>query len=467
MNALLSPLAAGTLLACVLAPQAMAQVAARVAAPASAPINTPSAMPSAEGVDAARAWLASLQGAPWADEAQLLQALRNRPAWRAAVTSQAAQAAQSQATAAGSQEWSADLSMGRRHSQDAAQRRSSEWELAVQKPWRSPSQARAAEQLAQAQRDLARQSLSRQWQDLALSLVQDLADWLQAQGQSRAWQLQMDTVNTLAQAATRRAQAGEGTELERRQAEAAVLQARLQNTLAEQKRDSQRTRLQTRWPQWAWMPTQDLSVQGNACAPRTTPGMAAWAERIAAASPEVAAAQALAREAAAQAATDEARKTPEPTVGLKGGQALNGTERFIGVTLSLPWGGPARAAQAQASALRLVQAQQAMDEARLNAQALALEAVGQWQAACTQWQMETQSLAIQDQLAQSLARGQSLGEGSLQSVLLAQASVQDMRLRAQAAQAQAWLAWSRLLIGAGELWPASSMLQADGTPSTP
>jgi outer membrane protein TolC len=442
MKALVKPLAANLLLGWMLAPQAMAQVSAHT-----------------------HDWLASLQGAPWADEAQLLQALRTRPAWLSAVTGQAAQTAQSRATAAGSQEWSTDLSMGRRHSQDAAQRRSNEWELAVQKPWRSPTQARAAEQLAQAQRDVARQGLNRPWQDLTLTLVQDLADWMQAQGQSRAWQLQLDTVNSLAQAADRRAQAGEGTELERRQAEAAALQARLQATLAVQKLEGQRTRLRTRWPQWAWLPAQPLSVQGKACDTGMT--TSTWAERMAARSPEVAAAEALTREAAAQAAADEAQKTPEPTVGLKGGQAFSGAERYIGVTLSLPWGGPARTAQAQASALRLLQAQQALDEARLNAQAQALEAAGQWQAACTQWQMETQALAIQEQLAQSLARGHSLGEGSLQSVLLAQSSVQDMRLRVQAAQAQAWLNWSRLLIGAGELWPASAVLEVGASPALP
>jgi cobalt-zinc-cadmium efflux system outer membrane protein len=458
------PLVAGIMLGWTLAPHAAAQALAQ--APLQEPAQAKPLAPAQPG-DSTRAWLASLQGAPWADEAHLLQALRTRPAWLSAVSGQAAQAAQSQATAAGSQEWSTDLSMSRRHSQDAAQRRSNEWELAAQKPWRSPTQARAADQLAQAQRDVAQQNLNRQWRDLTLVLVQDLADWMQAQAQSRAWQLQLDTVTSLAQAATRRAQTGEGTELEGRQAEAAVLQARLQATLAMQKLHGQRTRLHTRWPQWPWLPTQPLSVQGDACGASLAAAAATWAERIGEHAPEVAAAQALAREAAAQAATDEAQKTPEPTVGLKGGQAFSGAERYIGVTLSLPWGGPARTAQAQASAWRLVQAQQALDEARLNAQAQAFDAVSQWQAACTQWQMETQSLSIQEQLAQSLARGHSLGEGSLQSVLLAQASVQDMRLRAQAAQAQAWLAWSRLLIGAGELWPASSMLQAGLATSLP
>jgi cobalt-zinc-cadmium efflux system outer membrane protein len=438
-------LACSFLLGWMLTPQAMAQTPTQAAVP----MTSPTSLPATAARDSTPAWLASLQGAPWADEAQLLQALRARPAWLSARSGQAAQAAQSQATAAGNQEWSTDLSMSRRHSQGAAPGRSNEWELAVQKPWRSPSQARAAEQLAQAQRDVAQQGLSRQWQDLMLALVQDVADWLQAQHQTRAWQLQLDTVSSLSQAATRRAQAGEGTELERRQAEAAVLQARLQATLATQKLDSQRTRLHTRWPQWAWSPSPALSLQGDVCATNTA--QTDWAERITAHSPEVAIAEAMAREAAAQAATDVAQQRPEPTLGLKGGQAFSGAERYLGVTVSLPWGGPARTAQAQASALRLVQAQQAMDETRLDAQARALAEVSQWQAACTQWQMETQSLVVQETMTQSLVRGHGLGEGSLQSVLLAQSSLQDVRLKRQAAQAQAWLAWSRLLVLSGEL----------------
>ncbi len=465
------PLALSILLGWMAIPHAQAQAQARNRLPAqdTSPVSSAISPSTADTDNATSAWLASLQGAPWADEAQLLQALRARPAWLSAISGQAAQAAQSRATAAGNQEWSSDLSMSRRHSQDATQRRSNEWELAVQTPWRSPAQARAAEQLAQAQRHVAQQGLNRQWQDLTLTLVQDVADWMQAQAQSRSWQLQRDTVQGLAQAATRRAQAGEGTELERRQAEAAVLQAHLQATLAAQRLEGQRTRLHTRWPQWSWLPEQTLSVQGDVCPSDAHPAHAAagWVERIAALSPEVLAAQALAQEAAAQAAADEAQKTPEPTVGVKGGQAFSGAERYIGVTLSLPWGGPARTAQAQASALRMVQAQQALDEARLEAQAQAAGTVAAWQGACTAWRMETQALALQDTLAQSLARGHSLGEGSLQSVLLAQSTVQEARLRAQAAQAQAWLAWSRTLIASGSLWPASSMLQAGAATSSP
>jgi outer membrane protein TolC len=395
-------------------------------------------------------WLASVRGTPWADPIAVQQALQARPAWRMALQGREAEHAQSEVTGLGGNEWHADLSAGTRWHDDPLQRRSREWELGVQRPWRSGHKARVAGEQAQAQLAQADLALVQHWQGLALALVDDVADWVNLLAQSQAWGLQQDAMDQLAQAARKRVQLGEGAELDSRQADAAWAQARLQGALAQQRLRNTQALLQQRWPQWPWSPDQTLAADGDACSPART--AATWSQGLQDKALLWQWAQAALQQARSQAQADAAQTSPDPTIGVKGGQAGNGAERYVGLTFSLPWGGPARDAQARASARRLAMAEQGIDQAQEAVQALAITEVGNWQAACTQWQLERQAHVVQTNLAQALARGHDLGEGSLQAVLQAQAVAHDMHLRAEQARAQAWRGWSRMLVLNGELW---------------
>ncbi len=416
---------------------------------------------SAAGPD----WAASVRGTPWADEAGVRQALQARPAWRMALQSREAEHAQSDVTRLGTQEWSADLSAGSRWKDDPLQRRSREWELGLQRPWRSDLKARVAGEQSQAQRAQADLGLALQWQSLSLTLLDDIADWVNLNAQSQTWQRQHEALAQFTQAANQRVRLGEGTELDARQAEAAQAQARLQWDLAQQRVRSAQSVFAQRWPQWTWSNDPALSAGEDVCTQARPAG--AWTQSMQDEALSVKWAQTVLQQARAQAQADAAQTTPDPTVGVKGGQAGNGAERYVGLTFSMPWGGPARDAQARASARRLAMAEQGVDQAQEAAQAQAITEVALWQTACSQWQLEGLALDAQAKVAQALSRGHTLGEGSMQTVLQAQAVANDLRLRTEQARTQAWRAWSRMLVLTGALWQPSPLLQAASARSAP
>jgi cobalt-zinc-cadmium efflux system outer membrane protein len=411
------------------------------------------------------AWAASVQGTPWADEALVIQALQARPAWRLALQSREAEHAQSEVTRLGTHEWSADFSAGTRWKDDPLQRRSREWELGLQRPWRSDLKARVADEQGQAQRAQADLGLALQWQGLSLALMDDIADWVNLNAQAQTWQRQHEAMAQFTQAANQRVRLGEGAELDARQAEAAQAQARLQWELAQQRVHSAQSVFAQRWPQWTWSAVPALSAGEEVCT--QAPPAGAWTQAMLDEALSMKWAQTVLQQARAQAQADAAQTTPDPTVGVKGGQAGNGAERYVGLTFSMPWGGPARDAQARASARRLAVAEQGVEQAQEAAQAQAITEVALWQSACSQWQLEGLTLASQTKVALALSRGHTLGEGSMQTVLQAQAMANELRLRSEQARTQAWRAWSRMLVLTGALWPSSPVLQAASARSAP
>jgi cobalt-zinc-cadmium efflux system outer membrane protein len=413
-------------------------------------------------------WRQSAPGSPWTDPNGVQQTMEARPAWQRARQEREAASALSEGTLAGNAEWSVDLLGAVRRSDDPTRRQTREWELGMQRPWRSGHKSRLAGEQADAQRAMADVMLARQWQELQWSLVDDLADaWAQqsaAAGWLRAEQAMRDQVAAM----RKRTALGEASELDARQSEAALAQVQSQARQAQWRLTASVQQWQQRWPQWPWhgdAHTGPWAPQWSGCELGAL-SRDAWAEAAVRASPEVRWAQAQWQQARLQANVDAAQRTPDPSFGIKGGQAASGAERHLGVTFSMAIGGEARDAQSRASAHQMLAAQHAVDDTLLAARRQALATWNEWQGACGQWQMEQQALDAQTWVAQAMQRAHALGEGSLQSFLQAQATTQELSQRAESARIQTWRAFTRVLVMSGELWPSSS-LQAAARPSGP
>ncbi len=411
-------------------------------------------------------WAQAAQGAPWADPETVNKTLQARPSWQRALAEREAAVALSQGTAAGTAEWSVDMLGAVRRSDDPAKRQTREWEMGVQRPWRSGHKSRLAAEQADAQHALADLTLAQHWQQLQSAFVDDLADAWSLQSAWAGWQRAEQAMQAQALAMRKRSTLGDASELDARQAEAALAQVQSQARQAQWRQDALRQQLQQRWQDashsqpWPWgngAQAMPWPANWNGCRIDKL-DREAWVEAVIQSSPDVRWAQAQWQHARLQADVDAAQRNPDPSFGIKGGQAGNGAERHLGLTFNLAFGGESRDAQARASAYQMTAAQRGVDNALMLAREQALSMWSQWQGACAQWQMEQQAFDAQALVAQAMQRSHALGEGSLQSLLLAQSSSQELAQKAEAARIQTWRTLTRVLVMGGGLWP-SSLLQ--------
>jgi outer membrane protein, heavy metal efflux system len=407
-------------------------------------------------------WAQAAQGAPWADPQAVHQTLAERPAWQRALMAREAAVASSQGTEAGSAEWSVDVVGALRRSDDPAQRQTREWALTVQRPWRSSHKGRLAAAQADVQRTLADLALAQAWRQLQSAFVDDLAEAWHQQSAWASWQDAERAMHAQAAAMRKRTALGDASELDARQMEAALAQAQSQARQAQWRLEALRQQLHQRWPRWSWSDAAQAMpwpAPGAVCQLDSL-NREAWAEAVIQISPDVRWAQAQWQHARLQADVDAAQRSPDPSFGIQGGQAGNGAERHVGLTFSLPFGGEARHAQARASVHQMAAAQHGVDDALMQAREQALSAWSQWEGACAQSQSAQMASDAQALVTQAMQRSHALGEGSLQSFLLAQASGQDLARKAEAARIQAWLTLTRVLLLAGGPWPSSPLQPA-------
>jgi outer membrane protein TolC len=272
------------------------------------------------------------------------------------------------------------------------------------------------------------------------------------------WERQIDLLLKQRDAVSSRQRIGTAAALEQHQAEAALAQARAQAEAASGRAVAARQILARHFP------GLDLPVPPAVPAPEPLPGDdAPWLQRLGDASVEVAAARREVAMAEAQRGIDEAERRPDPTVALRVGSARNGAERVVGLSLSVPFGGEARQAVAQASAARAVAGQWLLEDTQRRSDANALQYLAAARTAYASWLAHADaahSLAI---ATDGLARAYQLGEGSLADVLSARRQANEQQLALQQGAVDAWLLRHRVELEAGVLWPAPETLATVGS----
>jgi cobalt-zinc-cadmium efflux system outer membrane protein len=179
---------------------------------------------------------------------------------------------------------------------------------------------------------------------------------------------------------------------------------------------------------------------------------AQWLERILATHPLLLSAQQALRKAELGSARTQAERTPDPTVGVFTSSEARRTERVVGLSFSIPFGGTyreqsARVALQEVEVARLGVARQRRD--------LALQVATQVQEAVSnvaQWRLTEHSASLLRETARLTQRAYGLGEADLQTLLLVKRQSLEATSAAAAMKADALRARYRLLVDAGMLW---------------
>lgn len=372
-------------------------------------------------------------------EAVLLAA----PALQAAREDLQAEAAAGRQLQLGPHEWTLGLGAARRSLDPLAGRRSSDVELSLERGVRLPGKQAAAERLGEARLAAARAAWAREWQGRARVLLEALGRWHREGLQARRLARQATVAAEEARVLRRRQQLGDASALEALQAEAALAQWQAQQRAAEGRAAAVEVQLRAQFP------GLDLP------APELPPPPPPEATLPAGARPAELEALARERDAAAAALDVESRdRRPDPTLGLQLGRATLDGERRIGVSLSLPFGGPAREAGVAASRSRLAAQEARLDQARRDLAAQQAARLREAQAQHAAWQAAQAAAERLDQVTRGLERSHALGEGSLAELLLARRVGHEQALAAELAALDTWLLRWQIALDSGQLWPA-------------
>jgi hypothetical protein len=162
---------------------------------------------------------------------------------------------------------------------------------------------------------------------------------------------------------------------------------------------------------------------------------------------------------AADAARADAMKSrvardriPDPTIGFRGFSEQGGNERGVGLVISMPWGGRARAAAAEQAAAMAVSANAELMATRSAVDAIAAEDAALASGYLEAWQQAATAAEAANEAAVRQRKGHALGGVDLADRLLAERLARDAALDEASARAAAVEAITRLRIDSHTLW---------------
>jgi len=342
---------------------------------------------------------------------------------------------------AGQAEWSTGLVATRHRYADPGVSPGADWELQLERPWRSDARAGAAITAAQRQQAVSEADTRAQTRRWARERLAELIAW---QDEVRTADAQARLLANLAEqhrALEARQRAGDAARLELDLSLAALAQARAAAEGSADRALERRRALERQLgPVSSWGQSPDLDVSPTADTPAPE-------------SPELTLSRAIAESARAQARRERADQAPEPVVGVRLSRLAGAREGTVSLSLTLPWPGPGRDAGVRAALARAdaADAQARAVAQQAHAEALARQALVQRneREAARQREAATHLEAV----AEATARGVALGEGRLADSLAARRLAQDQvlaRIRADSALEASRLG---LRLEADQLWP--------------
>ncbi|MDP1652959.1 MAG: TolC family protein [Rhodocyclaceae bacterium] len=379
--------------------------------------------------------------------AQVEQALRTYPMVRAAEAALRAEAANRDRLAAGPHEFALRLSSQRRHERapDIATR---DHEIGIERAIRLPGKSARDTEIGAAGVAQAQFALGDALHESARLLLKSWFDWQREGAAARDWAAQVAVLRTQHAAILKKVGAGETAKLEALLSEAQLAQAEAQQMQAQARRERAASDLAQHFPgiilPETLVPSSPQAVADNP---------AQWRERILAHNHELAVARAASRRGTLLARQLDAERLPDPTLGLKLASERDGQDRIIGLQVTIPLPGAARAASARAGTAEAdaTYAREALALARVEAEAR--RTVGLAQGAHATWRLLADVATRMEDNARLLEKAWRLGEGQFGELQTARRQAIEARLAATQAQLDANEARYRLLLDAHELWP--------------
>lgn len=349
--------------------------------------------------------------------------------------------------AASPYEWTAGATAQRRRIDGGGT--SDEWNLQLERTIRIGGKAGIDRDLgdtglqqAKAQLGAARNESARQLLDLWL-------DWLTARQSKELLAEQVKFAEANAGAVDKRRKAGDASMLDLNVAKGDLAEVQRQaNTAAATEAKAQAT-LRVRFPQ---LPLEARPMSEPLLLERDE---AQWRTLIKDNSGMLQAAQLALKKAELTAARARADRLPDPTVGVFTASEGAGTERIVGLILSIPLGGTYRSQSAKEALQQVEVSRAGMEKQIRDLDVLIATLVSDATSNFVSWQSAELSAAAARDSARLTQRAFSLGEADLQALLLVRRQSVDAANAAVAARADALRARYRLLIQARLLWDSS------------
>lgn len=360
----------------------------------------------------------------------------------------AAQSLKSQSLQLGRGEWKVDAEVDQRRIETTSSDTQSEWGVALSRPIRMPGRAEADRALAGALTAYAEASLGEALHESGRQLLALWFDWLQQASQSKLWQAQIQLAEQQLAAVNARIRLGEAPRAERVNAEAALAQVRLQQRQAITRMQQARSRLQAQFP--------DLPVTTDGALPvpvQPDGSTDDYVDTVLEHNHEWLRARRRVEVLQAEARQFARLRSVDPTVGVFYRNEMGGNEHVLGLGVGLTLPGAARRTDQQAAEQL---ATTAHDAAMRLEQRLRQEARADFEAAVAEaenWQQADRASQALAEAARLAARAYSLGEGSLDQVLISRRLALEGELMAQQVQLSALSALARLKLDAHQLWP--------------
>jgi outer membrane protein TolC len=369
----------------------------------------------------------------------------------------AAQGLRSQGLQHGFEEWTVGAELAQRRIQTVPRDNEGEWALSLARAVRLPARAAADRALAGARIAYAEANLGEAVHESGRRLLALWFDWLAEASQATLWEEQFAMAERQLGVVESRIRLGEAPRAERVNAEAALAQVRLQQQQSATRTQQARSRLLAEYP------ALPVAFDGALPAPQVPQGDAdAHADAVLAHNHELARARRHADVLQAETRQLTQRRSADPSVGVFYRNEAGGNERVVGLNLGLTLPGAARRFDEQAAA-------QSSTTARVAAlrieQRLRTEARADFEAArarAANWQHADQAGQALNEAARLAARAYSLGEGSLDQVLLTQRLALEGRLQARLAQVSALAADARLKLDTHRLWALDVVAETEG-----
>ncbi len=381
--------------------------------------------------------------------AQVEKALRIHPLVRAAGAGVQIEQANRDRLEAGPHEFALSLSSQRRRD------RPLDWtyrdhEIGLERAIRLPGKAAKDAELGAVGIEQARFALGDALHESARLLLARWFEWQRDAAAAREWAAQVTILQRQHEVVEKRVGAGDAAKLEGLLSGAQLAQIQAQLAQAQGRRDRAAMELAQAFPEIS-LPAAAEAVmvpepQAIADSAET------WRERILGHSHELAVARSASRRGQLAAQRLDAERLPDPTLGVKFGSERDGQERIVGLQLSIPLPGEARAAGARVGQAEagVAAAREALVLARVEAEARRTLSLAH--GAHAQWRRQDDVATRMEENARLLEKAWRLGEGQFVELQTARRQAIEARLAATLARLEANEARYRLLLDAHELW---------------
>jgi outer membrane protein TolC len=341
-------------------------------------------------------------------------------------------------------EWTAKA-LGQRRSLDTGPRYR-EWNVGIERTIRLPGKGSADRNIGKATIDESKAQYGEALHESARELVSLWLDWLAAERGRELAASNLVAVQENLKAVDKRTRAGDASRLDLNFANAELAEQKRMDNDARTQASAAWARLSARFPginrQSVLMPSPLLITEDETL----------WRDRIIAENDELKVAQTQLRIAQAQADRARADRVPDPTFGVFTASEVGGRERISGVTISIPLPGGLRDSRSSKALAAVEVARNAVDLKKRELETEIATALVTARGTYESLQIANEGALAMQENAKLVQRAYSLGEGDLQTLLLARRQVTAAMNSALLAQTNALKAYYGLLIDAHFVW---------------